>query len=299
MNAICRLHHLGILKASGSDAASFLQGQLSSDIIHMPEHLVRLAAYCSAQGKMLASFFVCKTDANTYYLIGSADLLPATLKRLNMFVLRAKVEITDVSASLPAYGLTYDESLGIPALPPENAMLEKNHLHIELTSVGNSKRRMIIALDNSPLPQQLQLPELPQTTWQWLNVQSGVALVNDALRDRFIPQMFNYESVGGIDFKKGCYPGQEVISRSQFRGTLKRKLFLLHSDQALQINDPISVANTPEEVCGEIVLAAPAPQGGYAALAVLRTDSTTQTLANALGAHLSVMPLPYPIKDDF
>lgn len=301
MNAIYQLNHLGVIKASGAEAASFLHSQLSTDIIHVPEQSVRLAAYCSPQGKMFASFIVCQADAQTFYLICSADLLQVTLKRLSMFILRAKVQLSDVSTELPLYGISYTDVLeATPPLQPWNSIQKQGNWHIELPQAAKYKRRIVIAADMAHLP---ELPTQPEAAWQWLDVQSGIALVCEATRDRYIPQMFNYESVGGVDFQKGCYPGQEVISRSQFRGTLKRKLFMLHGNTAINIGDNIASGNNLEEVCGEVVgeviLAAPAPQGGYDVLAVLRTDSADHPLADAQGAALTLLPLPYAIKEDF
>lgn len=296
MKAICRLNHLGLLQVDGPDAATFLHGQLSNDVLHMDGQSARLAAYCSPQGKMLASFLVCKPEDHTFWLLGCADLLDTITKRLSMFILRAKLQITNISTKWPLYGLSYTDEATTEDLPAWQVIVTPSSLEIELPAATPVKQR-IVAYANTH-----ELPEWPKSSiehWQWLTLQSGITLVNAATADRYIPQMFNYESVGGINFKKGCYPGQEVISRSQFRGTLKRKLFKLHSSNKLEIGASITQADNPQMPCGEIVMAGAAPNGGWDALAVLRTENAVNTPLSVSGAPLLIEPLPYPIQEVF
>lgn len=296
MKAICRLNHLGLLQVNGPDAASFLQGQLSNDVLHMDGHTARLAAYCSPQGKMLASFLVCKPEENTFWLLGSADLLDTIAKRLSMFILRAKLQIANISSQWPLYGLSYTDEANIPKQSDWYMTVTPSTMEIELPAATPIKQRIVAYANSQGLP---AWSESSIEHWQWLTLQSGIALVNAATADRYIPQMFNYESVGGIDFKKGCYPGQEVIARSQFRGTLKRKLFKVHCLNPLAIGTSITHGDTPQTLCGEVVMAAAAPNGGWDGLAVIRTENAANMPLNIAGAALTIEPLPYTLQEVF
>jgi folate-binding protein YgfZ len=144
--------------------------------------------------------------------------------------------------------------------------------------------------------------EISTETWQWTEVMSGVTLISQAVYEAFVPQMLNYESVGGVNFKKGCYPGQEVVARSQFRGTLKRRAYLVHADAALQSGQEIFHSSDPEQPCGLVAAAAPSPTGGYDAIVSMQTSAeTTPGQLSALsptGPVLTRQPLPYPLLED-
>jgi hypothetical protein len=222
---VCRLPFWGVMRASGADAVSFLHGQLSNDVTRLDTAHARLAAYCNAQGRMLASVLYAKRSAEEVWLLCSADLLPVTLKRLSMFVLRAKARLSDASTELSVLGLAGPAAaawLGSDA--PSSAW-----------SKSDRDGAMLVRLPDAAVPggaaklprwlwigpaaaadAMLQaLPALPEAHWQWLDVTSGIAPVVAATSGHFVPQMLNYELVGGVDFKKGCYPGQEVVARSQ------------------------------------------------------------------------------------
>jgi len=144
-------------------------------------------------------------------------------------------------------------------------------------------------------------PTLDKSAWDLAEVQAGVAFLHGELLDTFVPQMLNYESIGGVNFKKGCYPGQEVVARSQFRGTLKRRCALLHSPLPLAQGDLVFSSEDPEQACGTVVLAAPRPEGGgYDALisGTLESLPNGWHLGHSQGAPLSELPLPYPLLDD-
>lgn len=299
-HGIVKLNHLGIIRAAGPDAASFLHGQLSNDMAHLDAQHARLAAYCSAQGRMLASFIVIKSTPEELLLICAADLLEATLKRLSMFVLRAKVKLTNASSELSLYGLACSPErmpdFLVPAAVPWACQHHDAHLAVRLPDAAGTQRYLIVASSQQTLP---AFAALPESTWDWLEIQSGIPMVRQQIREQYVPQMLNYESIGGIDFAKGCYPGQEVISRSQFRGTLKRHTYLLSSNQALQPGEEVLTATEPAQPAGAIIAAAPGPDHGWSALAVLRTDDAQPPLKTASGADVNIEPLPYPLRTDF
>lgn len=304
LEGVAPLTHLGLIRAQGEDAAKFLQGQLSNDFVLLDQTQARLAAYCNPKGRMLASFIGFKRDPNDILLICSRDLLAGTLKRLSMFVLRAKVKLSDASAEFCIAGVCGQAlrqlSAGLPAAldqPWSRGDLPDQHL-IMLYPADGVARALWLAPASTALPAGAALnPE----RWAWGEVRSGIATVTQALSEALVPQMLNYESVGGVNFKKGCYPGQEVVARSQFRGTLKRRAYLAHADRALQAGQEVFVPSDPSQPCGLVVQAAPAPAGGWDAIVSLQIsafDAGVVHAGSADAAALQLSPPPYPLLAD-
>jgi len=293
------LHHLGIIRAVGEDAAKFLHSQLTQDFMLLGMGEARLAAFCSAKGRMQASFIGFKRSSTEIWLVCSRDLLAQTLKRLSMFVLRAKVQLSDASDDIALYGLA---GSALHALTPEPHHPWDRSDHdgatlVHLYPAEGVARALWAAPCGIPEPAG---DELPPGHWLWSEVRSGVATVTLPVVDAFVPQMLNYESVGGVNFKKGCYPGQEVVARSQFRGTLKRRSFLAHCEAPLQAGQEVYAAADPTQPCGLVVQAAAAPAGGHDAIVCLQVSSTQGKLqaGSPDGAALQLLPLPYALLDD-
>lgn len=263
------LPHWGVIQAQGEDAANFLHNQLSNDVLLLPVGQSRLAAFCSAKGRMQASFILVKTAPDTVLLVLSQDLLAQTLKRLSMFVLRAKVKMSDASSQWQLRGLLGDSARSVvgAAAPWQTTALAGAHavaLYPAVLGESPMARALWIAPAEHARPAGA---EVPTEVWQWAEVMSGVTLVSQAVFEAFVPQMLNYESVGGVNFKKGCYPGQEVVARSQFRGTLKRRTALVHSPVALAAGQDIFTPTDPEQPCATVVLCAARPDAqGFHAL---------------------------------
>ncbi len=277
-----RLDDWGVIVAQGPDAASFLHTQLTQNIQTLPDNRARLAGYCSPKGRLLASFVVCRLGPDSLALLCSADLLAATLKRLSMFVMRAKCKLTDGSALWAVWGLagvSAGDWLGADAAGAPTwvcgaraagatAGADARALWVSLpdvtqTAAMHTPRWLHLVPLALPAP---PLPPLPSSTWAWLEVCSGIPRVTAATADHFVPQMINFELLGGVDFQKGCYPGQEVVARSQYRGTLKRRMVLMHGATVLAPGQDVQHSSDPDQPAGEVVLAAPAPQGGFDAL---------------------------------
>lgn len=289
------LTHLGVLRAHGDDAVSFLQSQLTQDVALQPVGHTRLAAWCNAKGRMLASFWVLKRSATELLLITSADSLPATLKRLRMFMLRAKLTLTDATADFALTGL-----LGQPALDAAQAAADAANAHLlPLPAADGQPRALWLAPADSPA---LPLPALTEADWLHAEVRAGVARITPAVAEAFVPQMLNYESVDGVNFKKGCYPGQEVVARSQFRGAIKRRAFVGHTSGPAQAGQPVYAADDAQQPVGQIAQAAPTPQGGSAVIAELQlaAQASGQPLhiGSAQGPALLGLHIPYALRDD-
>jgi len=292
LSGVAALPHLGLIRAEGDDAARFLHGQLTQDFSLLGLHEARLAAYCSAKGRVLASFVGFKRSPNEIVLVCSRDVLAATLKRLSMFVLRAKVKLSDASADFQLLGLAGD-AVPVDIKPLSLTEFQGGSL-VGLHQAMGAARALWLAPLEVPAPAG---SALDTALWQWGEVESGVATVQAAVADAFIPQMLNYESVGGVNFKKGCYPGQEVVARSQYRGTLKRRASILNADVALNAGQEIYTPQDAEQPCGTVVQAATTPSGSHVAIAVLQVSAAASELrlGAADGPMLTRQPLPYPL----
>jgi len=303
LQGVSSLPTLGVIQAQGEDASSFLHNQLSNDVLLLPVGQSRLAAFCSAKGRMQASFIVIKTAPDTVLLLLSQDLLAQTLKRLSMFVLRAKVKMSDATSQWQLRGLLGNNALTAAggAGPWQTTVQDGAHtvaLYPAVLSDSPIPRALWIAPAGHTLPAG---SDLPTEVWQWAEVMSGVTLVNQPVFEAFVPQMLNYESVGGVNFKKGCYPGQEVVARSQFRGTLKRRLALVHSPVLLTAGQEVFSPEDPEQACATVVLSAARPNGqGFDSLVsgTLESMQTGWHVDKTDGQTLDFLPLPYPLLAD-
>jgi folate-binding protein YgfZ len=294
------LTHLGVIRATGADAATFLQGQLTQDVIQLGLAQARLAAFCNAKGRMQASFVVFKRSDDDILMVCSRDLLPATLKRLSMFVMRAKAKLSDASDEFALCGLVGEAVATLGGAGADWALSEQGGTTVvTLPAAEGTARALWCAPVGTPDAELAKVPALDLALWQWLAVRSGVAMVTQPIFEAFVPQMLNYESVGGVSFKKGCYPGQEIVARSQFRGTLKRRAYLAHADVALSVGQAVFHSADAEQPCGLVAAAAPAPTGGWDAIIAIQTAAAADgALTAADGPALSLLPLPYPLLED-
>ncbi|MFZ5548647.1 MAG: YgfZ/GcvT domain-containing protein [Pseudomonadota bacterium] len=289
-----RLADWGLIRATGADAASFLQGQLTADVAGLAVGQATLAGYCSPKGRLLASFVAWRSAPEEFLLACSADLLPATLKRLSMFVLRAKCRLSDAGAELALWGVLggADEAAAWSARSPgaEHA--------VRLPDVDGHARWLVARPADAAA-----LPPLDPALWQQLEVRSGIVRIVAATADQFVPQMVNFEIVGGVNFKKGCYPGQEVVARSQYRGTIKRRAVLLASHAEMAAGQEVFHDADPAQPAGLVALPAPA-LGGRPPLALVEVKLALAEgagqfhLGAADGPALQPLPLPYNLPVD-
>ncbi|MEO8154121.1 MAG: folate-binding protein [Rhizobacter sp.] len=291
------LIHWGVIRAQGADAAAFLHGQLTTDFALLDTSHARLAGYCSAKGRLLASFIGWKRSDDELLLACSADLLAPTLKRLSMFVLRAKCKLSDASAQWRLMGLAGESSsafLGAAAPAAVWGKAEQGGADIvRLPDAAGTRRYLWAAPMEVAAP---ALPALAAGAWRWSEIASGVVTVEAATVDQFVPQMLNYELIGGVDFQKGCYPGQEIVARSQYRGTIKRRTFLFSSDAPASAGQEVFHSSDALQPAGLVASAA-----GSSALIEVKLSALTGGslhLGAADGPRLSQAELPYAVPND-
>jgi len=296
LNGALALTHWGLIRARGADAVKFLQSQLTNDVAALGDAQVRLAGFCSAKGRLQASFVVWKLASDEVLLACSASVLPATLKRLSMFVLRAQCKLSDASAELALHGVAGDSAralIGDAAVWTWRAT--DNGTLVRLPDVDGVMRCMIA----SSMPP-ATLPTITSDAWRALEVRSGIPVIEAATVEQFVPQMLNYEIVGGVDFQKGCYPGQEIVARSQYRGTIKRRMFLFECSAPLAAGQEVFHSADASQPAGMVVNEAPLASGSVALVEVKLAALEGGTLhADAAGgATLVRRELPYAVPSD-
>ena len=293
-SASCALPHLGVIAARGPEAAHFLHNQLTQDFLLLDLQHARLAAFCNAKGRMQASMVGFKTSAEEVLLVMRQDLLAQTLKRLSMFVLRSKVKLSDASAEWTVHGQLAALDA---AQPPWQLSQVDKAWSVALYPAANMSRALVLAAPGVVLSD----AQLPLDDWLLSDILSGIGDVQAATFEAFVPQMLNYESVDGVNFKKGCYPGQEVVARSQFRGILKRRTYVVSSSQSLQAGQEIFHSGDASQPAGQVVQAVSHPQHGHWALVCLQTasaDGGDLHPADTTGSVLKLHALPYALRDD-
>ena len=285
LTGACRLTDLGVIRAQGADAASFLHGQLTTDFASLSPTEARLAGFCSAKGRLMATLIAWRTAEDQLLLALPADLLPPVLKRLSMFVMRAKCKLSDASAELPLWGLA--------EAPSEGAVWSRQGDAIRLPAAPGAA--LFLTTQAPPA-----LPVLAFDDWQWLSLQSGLPWITAATTEQFVPQMVNFELLGGVNFKKGCYPGQEVVARSQYRGTLKRRSYLYETVAAAVPGQEIFHSDDPEQPAGMVVNVA--THGGrnlvLAETKIAALAAGSLHLGAADGPLLTPQAMPYDLDVD-
>lgn len=305
--AIATLDELGVIAARGDDAVAFLQAQLTNDLQHLAVGRLQLNGYCSAKGRLLA-VFDCWRNADTVFLQLPREILPAVQKRLSMFVLRAKVALSDASSQWTCssvFGPGAASALAHAGLsPPEVGQTHATGatLVTRLRDSPHVPERFLVVAPTSAPPVLERLNATRRTdaaAWWWSQIDAGIGNVFAPTQEKFVPQMINLEVLGGVSFKKGCYPGQEIVARSQYLGKLRRRMAIAHATGETTAGADV-YARGVEQPIGTVVMAATAPDGGMDLLFEAPVDRTTAAvlLANtADGPMLDVRALPYALFD--
>ena len=308
---VAPLADLGLIAASGDEAAVFLHNQLTNDVEHLGPSEARLAGYCSPKGRLLASMLMWKTGDAVMLQLPRA-IQPAAQKRLQMFVLRAKVKLNDASDTHAALGLAGQDAAGLlsqwfPSLPDAAyAKTESNAgTLIRVADAFGVPRFLWIAdLDTARAAWPALTAVLPAASpalWRLSDIHAGVPRITQATQEQFVPQMVNFELVGGVNFKKGCYPGQEIVARSQYLGKLKRRMMFAAVDsREARAGMEVFSAADPGQPCGMIVNAEPNGANGMDCLVELKLAAVEQAgvhLGSASGPALRFGSLPYPLPD--
>ncbi len=300
---ICDLSHLGLLQVQGVDTLTFLQGQVTNDVKLLDGHRAHYTGYCNQKGRLLALFLAFSHHDHVHLQMPVA-LVESVAKRLKMYVMRSRVEIADVSDAIIKIGLNGDNApellasvfSEVPQLVYDLATLENGAL---LRLPGKYPRFEIFTdFSNAKIiwnTLSQHAKAVDADYWEWLEIQAGIPEVFIKTQEEFMPQMLNLDLLDAINFKKGCYTGQEIVARTHYLGTVKRRTHLAHINSSTQPHAGDNVVNSQNEIVGKVVRSAPAPDGGYDLLAEIRLESVENGQLFLDGSQLNIQPLPYKI----
>jgi folate-binding protein YgfZ len=308
---VAPLADLGLIALTGEDAAGFLHTQLTNDVQNLAAGQARLAGYCSPKGRLLATFLMWK-NGDSILLQLPRSLQAAIQKRLQMFVMRAKAKLADVSDAQVILGLAGNAAGAalapwFPALPAEPyAKIDNQHgTLIRVADAGSAPRYQWIASPAHAIAAWPQLSKSLQpvaaSAWRLGDILAGVAQITLPTQEQFVPQMINFEVIGGVNFKKGCYPGQEIVARSQYLGKLKRRAVLASvAATGIAAGAEVFSSADPDQPCGMVVNAEADSAGSSRCLLEIKLaalENGTVHLGSAGGAQLQFQALPYSIVD--
>jgi len=303
--SLARLDELGVIAVTGADAVAFLQAQLTNDTAGLDAVRVQLNGYCTAKGRLLAVFDQWR-DGDAICLQLPREILAPVMKRLSMFVLRAKVRLDDASDRWVAFGLVGPGSeqllrASFGEAPAIGQACVADGVRINrLPDGARARERFMLRAARASEPQVMVRLQAARRVdggvWWWSQIDAAHPTVVAATQEAFVPQMINLEVLGGVNFKKGCYPGQEVVARSQYLGKLRRRMSLVHGAVDAAAGGDIGFAGQ-DAPAGKIVLAAAAPEGGMDLLIECPVDRIEQQSLHLGGAPLVRRPLPYALFD--
>lgn len=304
------LSHLAVVAVRGEDSLDFLQGQFTNDVRRVDATHSQLAAWCNPKGRMLAALRIFRR-AGELHLLLEGSLLEPTLKRLRMYVLRSKVSLEDASEALPGFGLSgpgadshLAELLGSAPAAPDGA-LEHEALTV-LRLPGPHPRFSIHGPVATLAPLWSRLREagarpVGTQVWALQDIRAGQPSIHPATQEAFVPQMVNLEVIDGVNFKKGCYTGQEVVARMHYLGKPKRRMFRARA-QTGEVPPPGTEIHAvgEDQSAGKVVDAQAAPEAGVELLAVLQLSAveggTELRLGGPDGPRLELLELPYALE---
>ena len=304
---VALLTDLGLIRVSGADSATFLHNLVTNDINGITPGGARFAGLCTAKGRLLALLLVWR-DGDDFLLMLPREILPPILKKLSMYVLRSKVKLNDATAERVLIGCSTPVAVS-PAPTIGDVLARLPRFGVAAMEGGQAIRlddtRWLLAVDAASAAshwQRLAAAARPVglAAWQWLEIAAGQPRVVAATQEAFVPQMLNMElpAVAGVSFSKGCYPGQEIVARTQYLGKVKRRTYRARLATAPSPGAHVYAPETGDQHCGAIVSAAPSPAGGFECLVCVQIGAVEagEVHVGALaGERLEFLPLAYAI----
>lgn len=287
----CRCPHLGLVRVTGADAAAFLHGQVSNDITALAINQSAMAAYCNPKGRAIALLRILRTGPESFLLAMSTDLVDAVVRRLGLFVLRAKVKLEPLDASF--YGIrSASEAAPFGSLPERGAGVA--YAGGYLVNVGFTSDRYLHMTETDDIPDGLEVDERPHL-WMSLLAADGIPEIFAATSEEFLPQAINLDLIGAVSFRKGCYPGQEIVARLRYLGKLKQRMVRI-GFRGTRVEPGTDILAGADRI-GKVVFCGPAGDGQTALASVnfARFGGGDASLAD--GTPVSLLVLPYEVPE--
>ena len=301
---VAPLIDFGVIRASGPDAATFLHNLVTNDVIGLTDSNARFAGMCTPKGRLIATMHILKAG-DELLLIVPLDVLDGLHKKLSMYILRSKVKLSNASAEFAVIGTSQLNAIGGLTLEgtPYSGTIVGDARVFRL----DSTRALIVAPIASALSLWTKLglvaTMVGPAAWLWLEIQAGHPRVVRTTQELFVPQMLNMENpaVAGVSFTKGCYPGQEIVARTQYLGKIKRRMFLANITDLKELGAGTAIfsSETGEQQCGSVVSIAATPDGGMNALICVQTSAAESgeiNLETPGGPRPRIGQLPYQLE---
>ena len=304
--AFCELSQFGLIRFSGEDTQGFLHNQLTCDVEALAPGRSTYGAYCTPKGRVLASFLLWRAEDGFFMQLPSSLREPIQ-KQLSKFILRAKVKATDATAEWTLAGVM---GTGAEALIQRAAGKTPQAVHeVAQTASGMTIRlpgdrfQVVAARDKAQAVLEALASGADKSdpeAWQQRIIRAGVPVILPATQEAFVPQMINLDLLGGVSYDKGCYPGQEIVARMHFRGTLKQRMVLANiaSVERPEPGDKLYSPAFGEQACGTVVNATRAAEGGHDLLAVVQigaAEGGNVRWRSPDGPRLRLLELPYSL----
>jgi len=298
------LSQFGLIRFSGDDAQTFLHNQLSCDVAALASSGSTYGAYCTPKGRMLASFLLWRSDQG-YFMQLPSSLREPIQKQLSKFILRSKVKAADASGDWTLIGLAGKDAAALAqraiGQAPQAEHGVAHTLDVTVIRLPGDRFEIAAAKDKAPRVLEALAAGAEKTTqeyWDWLDIKAGIPTILPATQEAFVPQMVNLDLIGGVSFEKGCYPGQEIVARMHYRGTLKQRMYLANvpGSERPQQGEKLYSQAFGDQACGTIVNVAPSPDGGFDTLSVIQiasADIGDVRWKSPTGPALKLLALPY------
>ena len=301
---IIQLDDLASLHVTGSDATKFLHAQFTNDLENLPVGSWQYSSYCTPKGRLLAFMTIARLEINEYFLIMPKTVSEAILPRLKIFLMRDDVSISPLQEQSvitglvgPARALT---DAGLEVIDESGKLSNKNNRYL-LTLDTEAERYLCIShkdfLDTS------SFEAASRADWSLLDIQAGIPAILSETQEAYVPQMVNLDLIGAVNFKKGCYPGQEIVARVHYLGKIKQRMYVLttESGNLAKPADKVYIAGQPDKSAGTVVQAA-MNESGQLLQVVLQTKAVDENADFRLGAEdgdkMTLAMQPYSVAAD-
>lgn len=308
-NIVSDLAHYRLVRFNGEDTQQFLSNLLSSDVRKLQPGECQYSTFSTPKGRMLASMLIIRTPVD-YLVLMPAEIAEAMQRKLSMYILRSKVKASSqgkeeilLGIAGPAATQTLSECFGVNTASTMQATMHGDSLLINLDQqCWIALTSPVKAVEIFDTLRQHSFVAVGSKAWDWRWLQRGFAWIYSETQEQFVAQMANMECIGAVSFSKGCYPGQEIVARTQYLGKLKRRMSLVHIDADIDTakrGTPLYSSELPGQAIGMIADVAIAPEGGVDALAVVQSSCWEHgvMLGSEAGPLLQVKPLPYAVVD--
>ena len=282
-NTITAIAHLAIIKVTGKDAVQFLQGQLTCNINEITQSNSFFSAFCNAKGRTISTLLILK-NADSFLLILPNELVEKVIGKLQMYILRSDVQLSNVTDELCIMGITSNNTALFTQMP-ETSFAVTNNSEIIIKLPSNENRFLLIssvAIVKSLWTHFIQHHNFSMSnsnSWLYQDISAGLPWLTEDSSEEYIPQMLNIDKLGGISFNKGCYTGQEIIARTHYLGKAKRELFLAECNSiALQDNEPLIITNENGQAIGKVLSIQPGTQNYKMLIVIAVTEAKSENL---------------------